>query len=79
MNELRRRIDLLKQCGIDAGLISGSENLIHQNSMGSIDLVSDSEGEGGTSTSGSKSKKSSGGPKRSGWLRNSFSKAFNKK
>ena len=79
LNELRRRIDMFKQCGIDAGLISGSENLIHQNSMGSTDLVSDSEGEGGTSNSSSKSKKSSGGPKRSGWLRNSFSKAFNKK
>ena len=43
------------------------------------EMVSDSGDEGGlSSTSTSKSKRSSGTPKRSGWLRNSFSKAFNK-
>ena len=43
------------------------------------EMVSDSGDEGGlSSTSSSKSKRSSGTPKRSGWLRNSFSKEFNK-
>ena len=43
------------------------------------EMVSDSGDEGGLSTSSAKSKRSSTGtPKRSGWLRNSFSKAFNK-
>ena len=47
-------------------------SMMRQNSS---ELVSDSGDEGGMS-SNSKSKK--GAPKRSGWLRNSFSKAFNK-
>ena len=76
LNELRRSIDLYKQCGIDAGLMKqNGDSIMRQNSA--TDLVSDSGDEGGlSSTSSSKSKK--GTPKRSGWLRNSFSKAFNK-
>ena len=86
LNELRRNIDLYKQCGIDAGLMKSQaannvlENgatIMRQNSTS--EMVSDSGDEGGlSSTSSSKSKRSSGTPKRSGWLRNSFSKAFNK-
>ncbi len=59
--EMRKKIELFKQSGVDAGLIEGklSQDL----------LVSDSGDEGGLSSS-SKPKK------RSGWLRSSFSKAF---
>ena len=46
------------------GLITGTESLLQHQS--STDLVSDSEGEGGTNIAGSKSKKSERGPKRSG-------------
>ena len=69
LNELRRKIDLFRQCGVDAGLIT-------QDSMRQTSIVqSDSEGE--SIATPSKTKKSSG-PKRSGWLRNSFTKHFNK-
>ena len=60
-------------------ILNISENgaaIMRQNSTS--EMVSDSGDEGGLSTSSAKSKRSSGTPKRSGWLRNSFSKAFNK-
>lgn len=70
LNELRRKIDLFKQCGVDAGLISQNHDVILRQQT---DLVSDSGDEGGGPSSTSKPKS-----KRSGWLRNSFSKAFTK-
>ena len=73
LNELRRKIELFKQCGVDAGLISQSNGDVIMRQNGS-ELVSDSGDEGGPSTSSTTKIKS----KRSGWLRNSFSKAFTK-
>jgi neuron navigator 2 len=70
LNELRRNIEIFRQSGVDAGLITAG----HTDQYG--ELVSDSGDEGGLSSLSSKSKK--GTPKRSGWLRNSFSKAFTK-
>ena len=75
LNELRRRIELFRQCGVDAGLITQEASLRHVSAPGDM-TVSDSEGENSTYSNSSKAKKSS--TKRSGWLRSSFSKAFNK-
>ena len=72
LNELRHKIDLFKQCGVDAGLIS-RDRAAASSSTASCSNQSDSEGEMlSTATGSSKAKK------RSGWLRNSFSKAFTK-
>jgi hypothetical protein len=83
LDELRMTIDRLRQSGADAGLISSGCALMRQKSTDSVisavSSVSEDEGGGGKS---SKSKKKSlgeeGGPKRSGWLRHSFTKAFSR-
>lgn len=66
LNELRRKIELFKQCGVDAGLIPQDSNRSQQQ----FGDQSDSECDSPVAKNGK--------PKRSGWLRNSFSKAFNK-
>ena len=76
LNELRRTIDRLRQAGADVGLIeNGNNKLRRQVSTDSVDSC-----QSGDESSTSTKKKSSGegGPKRSGWLRHSFSKAFSK-
>jgi neuron navigator 2 len=73
LNELRRTIDRLRQAGADVGLIDNK--LRRQVSTDSVDscISGDESGASG------KKKGDSSGHKRSGWLRNSFSKAFTSK
>lgn len=85
LNELRRTIDKLRQSGADMGLIAQPHDLMRQKSTDSVTSVcsnaSQSNGhhdrDQGRKHSASSSQKSNG-PKRSGWLRHSFSKAFSK-
>ena len=83
LSELRRTIDLLRQSGADAGLI----RLSRHKSTDSVNSAVSESGDEGADSSGvagrkGKKKKSSlgeeGGPKRSGWLRHSFSRAFSR-
>ena len=73
LNELRRTIDRLRQAGADAGLIDNK--LRRQVSTDSVDSCVSGDESGGPG----KKKSDSSGHKRSGWLRNSFSKAFSSK
>ncbi|TRY75006.1 hypothetical protein TCAL_09848 [Tigriopus californicus] len=87
LNELRRTIDKLRQSGADMGLIAQPHDLMRQKSTDSVTSVCSNgsqaangqnrEREQGRKHSAPSSQKSIG-PKRSGWLRHSFSKAFSK-
>ncbi len=75
LNELRRTIDRVRQAGADVGLIeNGNNKLRRQVSTDSVDSCQS----GDESSSTKKKSSGEGGPKRSGWLRHSFSKAFSK-
>ena len=90
LNELRRTIDRLRQSGADAGLCSRyqktsehtGQELQRQMSTDSVVSVSSQSGDelAGKPPSGKSASLGKGqqGPKRSGWLRHSFSKAFSK-
>ncbi len=75
--ELRRTIDKVRQSGVDAGLVKATSvppELGRQTSADSMASdVSCSEDEDGSVSQGKSKKK---GHKRSGWLRNSLTKAF---
>ena len=75
LNDLRRTIERLRQAGADAGLID-SNKLRRQVSTDSVDSCISGDESGGPA---GKKKGDSSGHKRSGWLRNSFSKAFSSK
>ena len=83
LSELRRTIDLLRQSGADAGLIRLSRHK-STDSVNSAVSESGDEGADGSGVAGRKGKKKKsslgeeGGPKRSGWLRHSFSRAFSR-
>ena len=93
LQELRRTIDILRQSGVDAGLIrglkrqdSGPNGLMRQMSTDSVTSISSAHSSTSLNHSGEEErervagKKSGGGggPKRAGWLRSSFSKAFSR-
>ena len=85
LNELRRTIDRLRQSGAEAGLIkAGGSSLTRQKSTDSVVSAASSvsgDEAGGKSSKGRKKKdrrEEDGGPKRSGWLRHSFTKAFSR-
>ena len=80
--QLRRTMAALRQSGVDAGLIQdrGHNELMRQKSTDSVTSISSAHSNTSLNSGDEKerSKASSGGPKRSGWLRNSFSKAFSR-
>jgi neuron navigator 2 len=96
LQELRRTIDILRQSGVDAGLIrgggslkrqdSGPNGLMRQMSTDSVTSISSAHSSSSLNHSGEeerervagKKNQSGGGPKRAGWLRSSFSKAFSR-
>ena len=79
--DLRRTMDILRQSGVDAGLIKGS-SVGNSNSEAGYDLTRQMSTDSVASVSSigddEKDGCKKGGPKRSGWLRSSFSKAFSK-
>jgi len=86
LGELRRTMDVLRQSGVDAGLIAtkyqdkGPNELMRQMSTDSVGSMSSAHSNSSLNSPDEKErrKKSCEGPKRSGWLRNSFSKAFSR-
>ena len=71
LTDLRRTIELLRQSGKEVGLIGGNKN--RQTMKSNDSLASNSGDESGAAKGSNK-----GIPKRSGWLRNSFNKAFSR-
>jgi neuron navigator 2 len=93
LQELRRTIDILRQSGVDAGLIrglrrqdSGPNELMRQMSTDSVTSISSAHsstslnhsGDDERERGGKKAHGGGGAPKRAGWLRSSFSKAFSR-
>ena len=87
LGELRRTMEALRQSGVDAGLIGAKyqprehNELMRQMSTDSVTSISSAHSNTSLNSGDEKErggKKSLGGPKRSGWLRNSFSKAFSR-